>query len=73
MGVPLIVRDKPIGYLTLDSDKPDFYNETHAEMAMAFANQAADAIENARLFQNSLPIHPKMGYVTCREPGTCAY
>jgi PAS domain S-box-containing protein len=54
MGVPLIVRDKLIGYLTLDSDKPDFYNETHADMAMAFANQAAATLENARLFENSL-------------------
>ena len=54
MGVPLIVRDRSIGYLTIDSEQPNAYTQAHAEMAMAFANQAATAIENARLFQDAV-------------------
>ena len=73
MGVPLFVRDKPIGYLTLDSDKPDFYNETHAEMAMAFANQAAATLENARLFQNSLQSTRRWATLHAAKSGTCAH
>jgi PAS domain S-box-containing protein len=54
MGVPLIVRDEPIGCLTIDSAQPDTYTNEHADIALAFANQAAIAIENARLFQDAM-------------------
>ncbi len=50
MGVPLIVRDQVIGYLTIDSHSLNAYNEAQANLALAFANQAAAAIENARLY-----------------------
>ena len=49
--VPLIFADRIIGVITLDKFEPDFYNEELAELAMAFAAQAATAIENARLFE----------------------
>ena len=52
--MPLIVHDKVIGYLSLGSDQPNVFNESQAEMAMAIANQAATAIENARLFQDAV-------------------
>ncbi|MGZ9226874.1 MAG: GAF domain-containing protein, partial [Anaerolineales bacterium] len=51
MGIPLVIRGKVIGYITLDSYEVGTYHETIVETAMAFANQAAAAIENARLFQ----------------------
>ena len=51
MGVPLLFGDRPIGMLALDKQEPDFYTERHARLAMAFAAQAATAIENARLYQ----------------------
>jgi PAS domain S-box-containing protein len=51
MGVPLIVKDKIVGMLTLDHKHPDFYTVLHADLSMAFANQAAVAIDNARLYQ----------------------
>ena len=54
MGVPLIVRDEAIGCLTIDSEWPDTYTNEHADLALAFANQAAIAIENARLFQDAV-------------------
>ncbi|MEN4011757.1 MAG: GAF domain-containing protein [Bellilinea sp.] len=52
MGVPLIKRDIGIGFLTIDSRKLNLYNENHAKLALGFANQAAAAIENARLFES---------------------
>ena len=54
MGVPLIARNEVIGRLTIDSRTPDTYKESQAELAMAFANQAATAIVNARLYQEAL-------------------
>jgi len=49
MGVPLIVRDAMIGYLTLDSFHADIYLTEHSSLALTFASQAAQAIENANL------------------------
>jgi signal transduction histidine kinase/PAS domain-containing protein len=54
MGVPLKVKGKTIGTLTLDKSVARFYTEKNQQMAMAFANQAAVAIDNARLYQRSL-------------------
>lgn len=51
LGVPLIVHDDPIGILTLDSSEMDHFTEEQAQLVSAFANQAAIAIENARLFE----------------------
>ncbi len=53
MGVPLVVRGKVIGYITLDSRTTGAYQEKHAELAQTFAHQAASAIENARLYQDA--------------------
>jgi diguanylate cyclase (GGDEF)-like protein len=39
-----------IGILDVASDRPDAFNEKHAVFLSAFANQAALAIQNARLF-----------------------
>jgi len=50
MGAPLVVRGKVIGYLTVDSQRVDAYGEAEIALARALANQAAVAIENARLF-----------------------
>ncbi len=51
MGIPLIARGRVLGHLTIDSHRPNAYNEADAELALAFANHAAIAIENARLFE----------------------
>jgi putative nucleotidyltransferase with HDIG domain/PAS domain S-box-containing protein len=51
MGVPLITRSEVIGYITLDSHTENAYTQEAGWMAQAFANQAAAAIENARLFE----------------------
>lgn len=52
MGLPLIVRAQVIGLLTLDSYNPGTYTDADiVALAQAFANHAAVAVENARLFQ----------------------
>ncbi|MDY7041777.1 MAG: GAF domain-containing protein, partial [Chloroflexota bacterium] len=51
IGVPLLVRDEMIGALMMDSTQPSFYTQEDAELIQALANQAAVAIENARLFE----------------------
>lgn len=51
MGVPLIVKGQVNGMLTLDHRQPSFYMPGHAELAWAFADQAAVALENARLYR----------------------
>ncbi len=53
MGVPLMVGDQAIGMVTMSRTEPDYFTEDHARLVGAFANQAATAIENARLFEQT--------------------
>lgn len=53
MGVPIMLKDRAIGMMALGSDQPDFYNEQHARLARAVADQAGVVIENARLYQQA--------------------
>jgi PAS domain S-box-containing protein len=53
MAIPLVTRGKVVGYLTLDSHQPGTYDESLMETAVAFANQAAVGIENARLYDET--------------------
>jgi PAS domain S-box-containing protein len=57
LAVPLIFRDRIIGMLGIDKAEPAFFTERHAEVAMAFAAQAAITIENAQLFENMEKAH----------------
>ncbi len=50
IGVPMKVKDRAIGILTLDSAKPHQFTQRHADLLVAVAQQAALAIENARLY-----------------------
>jgi signal transduction histidine kinase/ActR/RegA family two-component response regulator len=52
LGVPLLIGDRLIGMLALDRHEANFYTETHARAARAYAAQAAVAIENARLYKD---------------------
>jgi PAS domain S-box-containing protein len=51
LGVPLLFGDRLIGMISLDKKEPGFYTQEHAHLALAFAAQAAIAVENARLFR----------------------
>ena len=53
MGVPLVVNEQPVGLLAIIHDEPGHYTERHAELARIVANQAAVAIENARLYERA--------------------
>ncbi len=53
MGVPLIVEDRVLGTLTMDSAQPGFYTEEHEAIALAFAQQMAIALENAHQYEEA--------------------
>ncbi len=53
LGVPLLFGERCIGMLTLDTYQPDFYTDDHARTALAFAAQAAIALQNARSFERT--------------------
>jgi signal transduction histidine kinase len=53
MGIPLMVQERLIGALSINHDQPGTYTYRHAVLAMAIANQAAIAIENARLYEQA--------------------
>jgi signal transduction histidine kinase len=50
VGVPLMVRERLIGWLSLHHSEPRAYAQHHATLAQTIANQAATAIQNARLY-----------------------
>lgn len=50
ISAPLIYQGTLIGVMYFDHDKVNFYNEDHLQIATAVAQQAAIAIENARLY-----------------------
>jgi PAS domain S-box-containing protein len=53
LGVPLIHHDQLIGVLAVDSKQPHHFTDEHIRTVMPFASQAAIAIENARLYEES--------------------
>jgi PAS domain S-box-containing protein len=50
VGVPLMVRERLIGWLSLHHREPKAYAQHHVTLAQTIANQAATAMENARLY-----------------------
>jgi len=53
MALPLTVGDKLIGVLDIQSLEPSAFAEEDVEVLLTLANQAAIAIENARLFSET--------------------
>jgi signal transduction histidine kinase len=53
MAVPLALKDRIIGMLTLSHRQSAFYTEHHASLVGAIAIQIAVAIENARLYEQA--------------------
>ncbi len=51
IGAPLLIQDQMIGILNVDKAEPGYYQAQDAQLVMAFANQAAVVIENARLLE----------------------
>lgn len=50
---PIQIHDQVIGFLNLDSSTPGYFTERHIYPLKAFADQAALALENARLYAQS--------------------
>jgi PAS domain S-box-containing protein len=53
MAIPLMLKKQVIGMLSLAHSQPNYYTPRYAELALAFANQAAIAIENAQLYEQA--------------------
>jgi PAS domain S-box-containing protein len=50
LAIPLASRERVFGFVRLSWTRPHAFTPRHAELATAFASQAAIAFENARLF-----------------------
>ncbi len=64
VGAPIIVKGQVIGLLNLNSARRGFYTPLHVERLQAFANQAAAAIENAKLFEQVQTSHHDLQRLT---------
>jgi PAS domain S-box-containing protein len=51
VGAPIFVEGKVIGFINLDSASPGYFTSFHGRRLQAFTDQAAVAIQNARLYQ----------------------
>jgi signal transduction histidine kinase len=53
MGVPLRAKERAIGFLMLAHDQPHYYTRRRANLVGTLADQAAVALENARLYEQA--------------------
>ena len=53
VSAPICLEGKVIGFLDLNSAAPNAFTPAHAERLKTFADQAAIAIENARLYEQT--------------------
>ena len=67
MALPLIVRDRLIGVLDIQSEKPRAFQQEDVDVMQTFADQLAIAIENARLFSNSQSVIGQLEAVTFKQ------
>jgi PAS domain S-box-containing protein len=54
LGMPLITKGEVVGVIALEKAEEDFYSLEDVQATKTFAGQAAVALENARLFEESL-------------------
>lgn len=55
--VPIILEDRTIGAINLESDREAAFDQQQAELVSAFASQAAVSIERARMHEKMLSAH----------------
>ncbi len=51
IAVPLIVQDRVVGVMDLESERMGFFTEEHARLLALLAPQIASSVENARLYE----------------------
>ncbi|NIO72628.1 MAG: GAF domain-containing protein [Anaerolineae bacterium] len=51
IAVPLLRQERVVGVLTLVHPEPNRFSEEHLDLLLSIANQAAIAVENARLYE----------------------
>ena len=51
VAVPLIVRDRVVGVMDLENEKPGFFTDDHVRTLTLLAPQIASSVENARLYE----------------------
>ncbi len=54
LGVPLISKGAVVGVIALEKTEPAFYNAEHIQVATTLAGQTTVALENARLYEESV-------------------
>ena len=54
LGLPLVSKNEVIGVLALEKWQAYFYTREHFQVGTTFASQSAVALENARLFEDSM-------------------
>ncbi len=53
LEAPIVINDKVVGIINLDSDTKGFYEQVHVEILQIFANQVAIALRNAQLYSET--------------------
>jgi sigma-B regulation protein RsbU (phosphoserine phosphatase) len=51
IAVPLIVQDRVVGVMNLESERMGYFTEEHSRMLSLLAPQIASSVENARLYE----------------------
>ncbi len=54
MGIPLITKSQVVGVIALEKTESHFYTQDLMQLSTTFASQAAVAIDNANLFEESI-------------------
>ncbi|MBZ0306955.1 MAG: GAF domain-containing protein, partial [Anaerolineae bacterium] len=53
LGAPLIYQNQIVGVIAVEKEQPNFYSTHHEQLLLTFANQAAVALNNAQLFEQT--------------------
>jgi GAF domain-containing protein/CheY-like chemotaxis protein len=61
LGVPLLAKEQIIGVLAVGDHLGRRFDEEHIRLAQAFGDQAALALENARLYQKAQHAYQELG------------
>ena len=51
VAIPLMVQDRVVGVMDLESERMGFFTEEHVRLLMLLAPQIASSVENARLYE----------------------